>query len=410
MRGLVIEKRLGNFLKIDRHKYVKIALHGTQAYTSEERKYIYRPTIDGTRGYKHYDFVKMDTLFQIVDAELYAQLVDLKDSDPIEEIDRTYLEMYQDVRSAVDGCHRDGTIKEEVARNPSLYIKPDPHVLPALQAFKKSGKKVFLLTNSEWEYTNVVMNHLWGNTPETRDYEWTSLFDLVICMACKPKFLQDVSIPLYRVRPSDSMLAPVYNIDKNLSSFFAKGKVFYGGNYLRLHEMLGLETGERLLYVGDHMYADITRSKRTLGWRTCLIIPELENELDVLRSSIGQLQLNKVQQLRIEQQKLDDDLNDLYFCSHGLASKDDAWMKGEEAGIKAKIHDNKEQLQEASLEYHTSFHPLWGQLFKAGYQESLFGNQVTTYACIYTSSVGNFRLVSPCRRFRPSVDGIPHER
>lgn len=29
------------------------------------------------------------------------------------------------------------------------------------------------------------------------------------------------------------------------------------------------------------MFSDILRSKRTLGWRTCLIIPELEHELAV---------------------------------------------------------------------------------------------------------------------------------
>lgn len=35
----------------------------------------------------------------------------------------------------------------------------------------------------------------------------------------------------------------------------------------------------QVLYVGDHMFADIVRSKRTLGWRTCLIVPELEGEM-----------------------------------------------------------------------------------------------------------------------------------
>jgi len=41
--------------------------------------------------------------------------------------------------------------------------------------------------------------------------------------------------------------------------------------------------GSRLLYVGDHVYADIVRSKRSLGWRTCLIVPELTRELALHR-------------------------------------------------------------------------------------------------------------------------------
>lgn len=42
---------------------------------------------------------------------------------------------------------------------------------------------------------------------------------------------------------------------------------------------------QKLLYVGDHMFADILRSKRTLGWRTCLIVPELENEMNANREN-----------------------------------------------------------------------------------------------------------------------------
>ena len=39
----------------------------------------------------------------------------------------------------------------------------------------------------------------------------------------------------------------------------------------------------QVLYVGDHIYGDILRSKKTLGWRTMLVIPELETELSILK-------------------------------------------------------------------------------------------------------------------------------
>ena len=41
----------------------------------------------------------------------------------------------------------------------------------------------------------------------------------------------------------------------------------------------GGNRSERVLYVGDHMYSDILRSKRTLGWRTLLIVPELTDDV-----------------------------------------------------------------------------------------------------------------------------------
>lgn len=39
--------------------------------------------------------------------------------------------------------------------------------------------------------------------------------------------------------------------------------------------------GKDVLYVGDHIFGDILKSKKTRGWRTFLVIRELENELHV---------------------------------------------------------------------------------------------------------------------------------
>lgn len=33
---------------------------------------------------------------------------------------------------------------------------------------------------------------------------------------------------------------------------------------------------------GDHIYGDVLRSKKALGWRTLLVIPELESELRIV--------------------------------------------------------------------------------------------------------------------------------
>ena len=59
-------------------------------------------------------------------------------------------------------------------------------------------------------------------------------------------------------------------------------KVYQGGTYLDLHRMLGVQSGTEVLYVGDHIYGDILKSKKTLGWRTMLVVPELEPELHIL--------------------------------------------------------------------------------------------------------------------------------
>ena len=39
--------------------------------------------------------------------------------------------------------------------------------------------------------------------------------------------------------------------------------------------------GKDVLYIGDHIFGDILKSKKIRGWRTFLVIPELAHELYV---------------------------------------------------------------------------------------------------------------------------------
>ena len=67
---------------------------------------------------------------------------------------------HRDVRAAVDLCHRDGSLKQTVAADPGRYMHEDPRLAPTLDSLRASGRKVFLATNSLWDYTHVVMNFL----------------------------------------------------------------------------------------------------------------------------------------------------------------------------------------------------------------------------------------------------------
>ena len=68
------------------------------------------------------------------------------------------------------------------------------------------------------------------------------------------------------------------------------------------------------------------------------------------------------------------------------------------------------ELREAILELHEAFHPVWGQLFKAGHQNSRWAQQVEDYACLYTSHVSNLADASPEVSFRALSDLMPHDR
>ena len=45
-------------------------------------------------------------------------------------------------------------------------------------------------------------------------------------------------------------------------------------------DLLGAK-GKDIIYIGDHIFGDILKSKKRQGWRTFLVIPELAQELQV---------------------------------------------------------------------------------------------------------------------------------
>ena len=442
-RGLIIDTQRGNFLKIDRHKYVRLAHHGFNRMSATTRKHLYSRAFNKVISFSEKHFVNMDTLFQYVDAHLFAGLVDLKDEEAHDVLNfKTYEEIYRDVRECVDLCHRDGVIKDVVAENPEPYIVKDPKLLPMLRRYKEDGVKLFLLTNSYWEYTSTVMNFLYYgervSDEKQKENEWLELFDIVIVGSCvsktkgshifaisfvfphiicilftvqKPAYMLDPYLNLFRVDPKDGRLQNtdgVYEIDAlgpdGAKKFLEQGKTFQGGNWLHLQAMLETKSGDSILYCGDHLYSDVLRSKRTLGWRSLFVVPELEDEMRVFHENLPTYK--KIQELRRMRDELDMYADEVR--SGALGFSDD-----EQKDILEEIEKEEKAIKAATVkfadEWHSAFHPIWGALFNAGYQDSRFAFYVQNYACLYTSEATNLGLVSSIRSFRTSSDILPHD-
>ena len=80
----------------------------------------------------------------------------------------------------MDMCHRDGSLKKAVAADPPKFIHLDPLLPLVLKTLRSSGRKVFIATNSLWDFTNVVMNYLLlGKSGSDKSLEWLSYFDVV---------------------------------------------------------------------------------------------------------------------------------------------------------------------------------------------------------------------------------------
>ena len=71
-------------------------------------------------------------------------------------------------------------------------------------------------------------------------------------------------------------------------------------------ELMGSYNKE-VLYVGDHIFGDILKSKKVRGWRTFLVVPELSKELLVWTDK---------KQLFSKLEDLDYQLGELYrYCT-----------------------------------------------------------------------------------------------
>ena len=72
-------------------------------------------------------------------------------------------------------------------------------------------------------------------------------------------------------------------------------------------ERLFGKPADAVLYVGDHVFADVSITKATLRWRTALVVQELEGE--VLGLSGARPVRAKLQELLTEQYRLHDVIN-----------------------------------------------------------------------------------------------------
>ena len=264
IRGLLVDRDRGNLLKVDSHKYVKVAFHGHRKLDKQERYELYN-----AKSFKADDYLTVDTFFALSEVQLFTEIVDYMRRHP-GHIQKSYRQVYADLREWIDLSHQDGSIKNRVLAEPEKYIDRDKNLVETLVKLIDGGKKLFVITNSDWNYTNAVMTYLLDGLhpdfPSWRDY-----FEHIIVSAGKPNFFTG-SNPFYEVVTEKEGL-----LKQHRGSFLPK-QVYHGGNAI-LFERLTQQKGDQILYCGDHIYGDIQRSKELFNWRTLLVVQELEEQL-----------------------------------------------------------------------------------------------------------------------------------
>ncbi|XP_042475618.1 5'-nucleotidase domain-containing protein 4 isoform X2 [Macadamia integrifolia] len=408
IRGLVVDKERGNLVKADRFGYVKRAMHGTRMLSTRAVSEIYGRELVDLRKENRWDF--LNTLFSVSEAVAFMQMVDRLDEGAVaEELGPlNYKGLHKAVGKALFRAHVEGQLKSEIMSDPEPFVEPDPELPLALLDQKEAGKRLLLITNSDYHYTDKMMQHAF-NRYLPNEMGWRDLFDIVIVSARKPEFFQ-MSHPMYEVVTGEGLMRPCFKA--------RPGGLYSGGSAQMVESSLDIH-GDEILYVGDHIYTDVSQSKVHLRWRTALICRELEEEYSALLHSRS----HRAALIELINQKevVGDLFNQLRLAlqrrTKGRPAQTLAATEMDDQELTERIQkllivmqrlDQKiAPMLEADGEY---FNKRWGFLSRAGlWDKSHLTRQIEKYADIYTSRVSNFLLYTPFMYFRSQEQSLAHD-
>jgi FMN phosphatase YigB (HAD superfamily) len=379
-RGLILDLDRGNVVKANRFGYVTMAAHGVRVLPHDEVRRVYSGVWVDLSD-KRWEL--LNTLFSLSEACLYGQMVDLFDAGRVQ---------------GVAG-------KAEIIAAPERFVDLDPLLVQTLVDLKHAGKKLFLATNSEWHYTRAMMG--WTFDPyDGGTFDWRDLFDLVIVQAKKPAFFEQQR-PFLEVVDDETT--------REVDGPLRKGAVYKGGNAHAVQEHFGCAGGE-ILYVGDHVFADVHISSQLRHWRTALVLRELENEVRAERDFAAQQ--HELDHLMAEKQQLDAEQAALRLAlqrrDHGQAMPQEVALQpsGIQERLKA-IRAASDALDQRILPLVRGSgqvgHPVWGPVMRAGGDKSRLARQIERHADVYTSRVSNFLYLTPFGYLRAHRGSLPHD-
>eukprot|EP00928_Gymnodinium_smaydae_P032128 TRINITY_DN23348_c0_g2_i1.p1 TRINITY_DN23348_c0_g2~~TRINITY_DN23348_c0_g2_i1.p1 ORF type:complete len:490 (+),score=74.38 TRINITY_DN23348_c0_g2_i1:26-1471(+) len=217
--------------------------------------------------------------------------VEMCGSDAAQAEAGTYASVLRDIEAAHHDClkwtlcaMRQGGYYPQVLADPSRFVPRRDHVRAWLEKLRNvNGKRLFLLTNSHLDYSDVVMSEAYGA-------DWRDMFDIIIYRgmkkskfftSCRPFKLPAPPSQACSPSPgvasdqgSEEPLSPIPGRGRRLRDVLAEGRrEFLEGNARELSACFGDESS--VLYFGDDLNGDIAVPHSHSGWRTAAVVEEL---------------------------------------------------------------------------------------------------------------------------------------
>ncbi|XP_072913118.1 cytosolic purine 5'-nucleotidase-like isoform X3 [Hemitrygon akajei] len=362
-RGLVFDTLYGNLLKVDSHGNILVCAHGFSFLKGSEiveqysNKFIQRDDIER--------FYILNTLFNLAETYLYACLVDFfincseysscQAGFRSGDLFMSYRNMFQDVRDTMDFVHDSGILKKETLGNLEKYVLKD-----------------------------AIMNFLFdfpsGPKPGTSHHSWHTYFDLIVVDTRKPLFFGEGTVIRQVDNESGKLRIGTY------TGPLQQGVVYSGGSSDMICDLLGVK-GKEILYIGDHIFGDILKSKKRQGWRTFLVVPELARELQVWTEKSALFE---------ELRNLDIILAEFYKHLDSSSSE------------RPNITSVQKRIKVVTHEMDMCYGKM-GSLLRCGSRQTLFASQLLRYADLYAASCINLLYYPFSYLFRAPPVLMPHE-
>lgn len=283
LKGLIIDNRNGNIVRIAPNGEIKQAAHGTKFLNSTEIEQYYfnghwEPTDvlskDPLQTWNGPHSKSMRTLldyFDIVISLIFARVI-----DSIDEIHgkQKHYDVWPDIlESLVYMFGRDHFSTNSGEYFPNMKVNPEKYYYKCsdklrtwLKTLQQNGKRLFLITGAHVDFASHTAENTIGK-------DWRDYFDIVVCFAKKPGFftLNRDFIALKGFTET----GPICYKDLQL------GGIYTHGNWKDLKkfmEQLSNVTNPSILYIGDNLLQDIYTPNVYSNCDTVTVCEELEAE------------------------------------------------------------------------------------------------------------------------------------
>ncbi|KAJ1742334.1 hypothetical protein LPJ55_002684 [Coemansia sp. RSA 990] len=373
IRGLSYDRETGWLFKLDSNYNIAMDTvhYGREPLRDLEEVYSLHNGTHVAPDYVKNQLYQLNDIYSVPEATLLADIIQYFTEQNIPFHPRYLAE---DIRAAGEYIHKgDGIslspLHSTIINNIGDYLDRAPELLQILNTLKSSGKRLFLLTNSGYQYINAGLTYMFG----TRD--WRALFDVVIVGARKPSWY--LSHRPFRLVPTDTQESrhqPWAHVDH-----FEDGQVYSGGNLMTFTNITGY-SDRNVMYFGDHIYSDLRDPSIQKGWFTGAIVSELKYELSVIQRSEYRQLVTYIQLIEKILKTAQQQTRSAQFTQLSVEEKE---------AFRQLLEVGRVERRQARWKLRDCFNTNFGSVFRTEKYPSLFATKIKAFANVYTADLSN---------------------